>query len=389
MAEQLGAEQDWAARLKRALLQGAVAAPQNDAEIAPVNEADTTPAAPPAIALLATLGLPPVPGPVGPSLAGAEAAQPAPVSLFTLLEPMQPTAQIVPTPESAPASLLSLLPALAEPTPEQMSEPVVESESQPTPALLASPVEPVAAAKDTAEPSPIDDPASPAPTFKAAEPEPGFVPGEFEAAFAALLGRPPGQSALQAGAAHHDEWIALFRSMTGIEGTWHSLTLGGGGLNMIMAACLGAKRQGLVLRHQVVEADSEIFQRLYEAVSAREFTSAEIVMTQAEISFTADELAPRAAAADQMFSVMPRCDYLRVSMRGVLLPLLATQMDILTSKLRWLVITTRNRAEEHQALTLLGSRGWQLMADHPCTIDRLAPPRVSRPGTQIWRGPNA
>ena len=95
------------------------------------------------------------------------------------------------------------------------------------------------------------------------------------------------------------------------------------------------------------------------------------------------------ADAEELLAEMPRCDYLRVSVRGVIEPLLNEAPELLAERVRWLVLATRTRGEEHQALTSLGRRGWQLLADHPCGIDRLSPPRLARAGTQVWRSPLA
>jgi len=412
MADQLGAGQDWAARLKRALVQGGASAPEAVpvpvVEIAP--KAPAAPALPTASDLLAALGLPTAhPDPVAPMQ-----VEPMPSSLLALLEP----ARIAPPP--------GLLAALAEPAPPKPdAEPSRQPAAAPVPGPPDTPAEPppglLAALADPAiVPSPPPEvlrevapdiaPAAPAPSPPAAKPprrvppatagpatppraaarqEPAFDPAEFAAAHAALLGKPPGKAALEAGASAQDEWIALSRSMAGASSAWYGLALGGRTANMLVAAGLGAKRRNLTLRLQVVEADPEPFSRLHAAVMAQAFTAAEVRLLQAEVCATAAQLAPRAAAAEELLAEMPRCDYLRVSVRGVIEPLLNEAPELLAERVRWLVLATRTRGEEHQALTSLGRRGWQLLADHPCGIDRLSPPRLARAGTQVWRSPLA
>jgi len=414
MADQLGAGQDWAARLKRALVQGGASAPEAVpvpvVEIAP--KAPAAPALPTASDLLAALGLPTAhPDPVAPMQ-----VEPMPSSLLALLEP----ARIAPPP--------GLLAALAEPAPPKPdAEPSRQPAAAPVPGPPDTPAEPppglLAALADPAiVPSPPPEvlrevapkvapevgpkvgpevvlevaPASPATSPPAAKPpraaarqEPAFDPAEFAAAHAALLGKPPGKAALEAGASAQDEWIALSRSMAGASSAWYGLALGGRTANMLVAAGLGAKRRNLTLRLQVVEADPEPFSRLHAAVMAQAFTAAEVRLLQAEVCATAAQLAPRAAAAEELLAEMPRCDYLRVSVRGVIEPLLNEAPELLAERVRWLVLATRTRGEEHQALTSLGRRGWQLLADHPCGIDRLSPPRLARAGTQVWRSPLA
>jgi len=398
MADQLGAGQDWAARLKRALVQGGASAPEAVpvpvVEIAP--KAPAAPALPTASDLLAALGLPTAhPDPVAPMQ-----VEPMPSSLLALLGP----ARIAPPP--------GLLAALAEPAPPKPdAEPSRQPAAAPVPGPPDTPAEPppglLAALADPAiVPSPPPEvlrevapdiaPAAPAPSPPAAKPprtaarqEPAFDPAEFAAAHAALLGKPPGKAALEAGASAQDEWIALSRSMAGASSAWYGLALGGRTANMLVAAGLGAKRRNLTLRLQVVEADPEPFSRLHAAVMAQAFTAAEVRLLQAEVCATAAQLAPRAAAAEELLAEMPRCDYLRVSVRGVIEPLLNEAPELLAERVRWLVLATRTRGEEHQALTSLGRRGWQLLADHPCGIDRLSPPRLARAGTQVWRSPLA
>jgi hypothetical protein len=327
----------------------------------------------------------------------AELAAPiasAPSSLLALLEP-------------APASALPTPAAATAPEPEQEPgpEPAPQAAAEPPPGLLAALADPALAfvtpepASPTPTPTPTPapaatqparraPPAAPAKPAKPARPaavEAAFDPADFTTAHVTLLGVPPGRSAQQADAAAQDEWIAVARSILGAEGSWHCLALGGRSPNLLVAAGLGAKRRGLVPRLLAVEAEPEPFSRLHGAVTAQSFTAAEFRLLQAEVCASAADLAPRAAVAEQMLAEMPRCDYMRVSMRGLIEPLLTTQMALLSAKLSWLVLNTRNRREEHQALTLLGRAGWQLMADHPCAIDRLAPPRLAKAGTQVWR----
>ena len=290
----------------------------------------------------------------------------------------EPAPEAAPAPEPPPGLLAALAdPALAFAAPEA-TIPVT-----PEP-ITPEPVTPEPAAPAAAKPVRRATPAKPA---RPAAVEPAFDPADFAAAHAVLLGMPPGRSAQQAGAAAQDEWIAVARSIAGAEGTWHGLALGGRSANLLVAAGLGAKRNGLMPRLLAVEAEPEPFSRLQAAVSAQSFTAAEFRLLQAEVCAGAADLVPRAAAAEQLLGEMPRCDYLRVSMRALIEPLLASQMELLNTKLRWLVLNARNRQEEHQALTLLSRAGWQLLADHPCAIDKLAPPRLAKAGTQVWRNP--
>jgi len=189
--------------------------------------------------------------------------------------------------------------------------------------------------------------------------------------------------------AARDEWIALARSIAMAEETWYGLFLGSRADKLIVSAGLGARHNKLAPRLQAVEADPIAFSRLHAAIEAQAFTADEVRLLQAEISATPAESPPRAATMQDLLAEAPRCDLLHIGARGLVVPLVNHALDLLESRVRWLVIQNWTRAEEHRAVVHLSPRGWQLLADHPCTLDLMSPRRALRPGTQVWRGPLA
>lgn len=406
MVGQVGAEQDWAARLKAALAHkdpASAATPSDTHEVETSPETSTveTASAPPP-ALLAALHLEPLAPPPPPQRPSA--AAPDPGSLLALLQPPEASSpkaapEVVPVQPVPPPAPPAPEPAVQSPVAEVVQTPVAEVVQAPVaevvplpPALPAAPLAQAPLALNVSVPETVPGlpvPQGTPPPRALAKPEPVFDLAEFPKAHAALMGAPPDTKQPKSDAAAQDEVISLVRSLAEVEGSWHLLVLGARTVNSIMAAGLAAKRRGLMLRMQVIEPNPEPFSRIYAAFAAEDFTAIELRLQQADVCATTATLAPRAAVAEQLLAEMPRCDYLRLDVGGLVSPLLSTQLDLLTDKVRWLSIATRSRADEHQAFKFLGQRGWQLMADHPCRIDRLAPPRLSAKGMQIWRSPLA
>jgi len=224
----------------------------------------------------------------------------------------------------------------------------------------------------------------------AAATEAPFTTAEFATFHVWLTGAQADAAVTAAiGDAGLNEWIGAARSIEAAEDTWHGLFLGGKNFKLLGSAGLAAKRRLLTPRILAVEANPAVFSTLHSAMERRGFTAAEARLLQAEVSATVAESPPRAAAVEALLAEAPRCDLLHISVPGVTGALLDHALDLLGSRVRWLVILTRTRGEEQQAITRLGSRGWQLLADHPCAVALPAPNTLVRHGTQVWRGPLA
>jgi hypothetical protein len=424
---------DWASRLKRALAADAAPRPATTEPAEPVEPAMPVAPAEPAAPVLPAepvmsvspaepaglLGLLSATAPAeaagnpldslaGPLLAAPPAVPEMPAPIPAATPAPAPLAAgllgaLAPAAEGPPSPLLARLAApLAAPKPRPAAAlpdlstgllsalpgpgaggPDIPAPPPPRPAAHrpAAPPPPTPVPAPMAAPSPAPTP-TPAPPPAADAQRAPILATELGEAFAVLLGSAP--PARLAG--HPAAWIALARSVAEAEGSWHALSLGAGG-DLLAAGGRGAQRRGLTLRLQATEAEASRFARLRARLEKPGFPPAAWVLTQAEVGADPARLPPRAALAQDLLGQAETWDFLQVSGRGLVQPLLRFALPELTQRVRWLVVETRNRFEEHRLIVALADVGWQLLAETPTVLELASPRHILGTGQQVWRGP--
>jgi hypothetical protein len=347
--------------------------------------------APAAAGLLRALSSPP-PSPPIPGLLGQAAHRPA--------GPHPPAEEAAPEPAERPP--VASAPAEATPPadPPPAESPAAEPSPPPPPEPAAEPSGNTPQPRGSPAREPVFDPADLASLDAlgaGARAEPGMVVDwfglrtpaalapELKARHGRVLHRPVPRDPRAPAA----DWVGMVHSVATAVGHWRAIAFGAGRGDLLLAGALAARRRGLAVQLHATEADPARFAALLQHAEANGLDPAMQEFRQAEIGAAPSNPPPRGDTVQEMLAGGPRWDWVRVSLRGAVAPLLAASLPMLAERARVLALSTFDRVEEAAAVESLATAGWHLVAETGCSLSRTDPRRATRPGAQAWRSPIA
>jgi FkbM family methyltransferase len=224
------------------------------------------------------------------------------------------------------------------------------------------------------------------------------------------------------------EWLGMLKAVRAATGSFSAIEFGAGHGPWIAASAAAARLRGINDLHLcAVEGDSGRFALLQQNVEDNNLISHDVTLIQAAVGINdgsarwprvsdprnrgglrplrdanpedqaylgglaTDTFEVEVASASRLLRSRPMWDFVHVDIQGTEGELCAASLDVLSERVRYVVIGTHSRKLDGEVMETFSSGGWLLEHEKPARM--ICAPATSLikltilDGTQVWRNP--
>jgi len=226
------------------------------------------------------------------------------------------------------------------------------------------------------------------------------------------------------------EWLGMLKAVRAATGSFSAMEFGAGHGPWIAASAAAARLRGINELHLcAVEGDPGRFALLRQNVEDNDLTSHDVILIQAAVGvrdgsarwprvsdprntagarplrdgnpddqaylgeLARDSMEVEVASASRLLRSRPIWDFVHVDIQGTEGELCAASLDVLSERVRYVVVGTHSRKLDGDVMETLLNGGWLLEHEKPARM--ICAPATSLialtngDGTQVWRNPRS